>query len=266
MIHPLSVLDLSLSALLVLIIAFLSWRMQLRLERSLLIAGIRTIVQLLLIGMVLKALFSHVHILWVSGLALFMVSMAGYEVWSRQQRRFSTVWGYGIGVGALFLSSVSIVIFALWVLIQVEPWYSPQYSIPLLGMLLGNTMNGVALGLNQLTQSAYQQRREIEAQLMLGRTSQQAMRQVRREAIRTGMIPIVNAMAAAGVVSLPGMMTGQILAGVSPVEAVKYQILIMFLIAAGTGFGTMAAVSWGTRRLFDRRHRLRLDRLAVSSD
>lgn len=75
------------------------------------------------------------------------------------------------------------------------------------------------------------------------------------------MIPIINSMAAAGIVSLPGMMTGQILAGSPPVEAVKYQILIMFLIAGGTGFGVMAAIGVTARRLFDDRHRLRLDRL-----
>jgi putative ABC transport system permease protein len=77
------------------------------------------------------------------------------------------------------------------------------------------------------------------------------------------MIPIINAMAAAGIVSLPGMMTGQILAGAPPVEAVKYQILIMFLIAVGTGLGTLAAVWAGSRRLFDGRQRLRLDRLST---
>ncbi len=75
------------------------------------------------------------------------------------------------------------------------------------------------------------------------------------------MIPIINAMAAAGIVSLPGMMTGQILAGAPPLEAVNYQILIMFMIAAGTGFGTLVAVVLGSRRLFDKRQRLRLERL-----
>ena len=84
---------------------------------------------------------------------------------------------------------------------------------------------------------------------------------LRREALRSGLIPIVNAMAAAGLVSLPGMMTGQILAGSPPLEAAKYQLLILFLIAGGTGLGTMAAVWIGSRRLFDDRQRLRLDRL-----
>lgn len=96
---------------------------------------------------------------------------------------------------------------------------------------------------------------------MLGQTGSQAIADIRRDSIRSGLIPIINAMAAAGIVSLPGMMTGQILAGAAPLEAVKYQILIMFLIAAGTGFGTLAATTLAARRLFDQRHRLRLDRL-----
>ena len=96
---------------------------------------------------------------------------------------------------------------------------------------------------------------------MLGQTWQQALEDIRREAMRSGMMPSINAMAAAGIVSLPGMMTGQILAGSPPAVAVKYQILIMLIITVGTGFGTVMAVSWGGRRLFDDRERLRLDRL-----
>ncbi len=76
-------------------------------------------------------------------------------------------------------------------------------------------------------------------------------------------MPTINGMAAIGLVSLPGMMTGQILAGVEPIDAVKYQLLIMFLIAGGTGLGTLAAVMGGARLLTDHRHRLRLDRIAV---
>ena len=96
---------------------------------------------------------------------------------------------------------------------------------------------------------------------MLGHEWHEAIAGIRRTSTRNGMIPIINAMAAAGIVSLPGMMTGQILAGAPPAEAVKYQILIMFLIAAGSGFGTVAAVWLASRRLFDERGRLRLDRL-----
>ena len=96
---------------------------------------------------------------------------------------------------------------------------------------------------------------------MLGQKDSEAIREIARDSMRAGMIPIINAMAAAGVVSLPGMMTGQILAGSPPFEAAKYQILILLLISAGTGFGATAAVWIGSKRLFDERQRLRLDRL-----
>jgi len=259
----LSTFDLSIAALLVLAMAALSWRMQLGLTGSLLIAAARTVVQLLLIGLVLKTLFEHVDLLWVSGIALIMLLAAGREVMARQQRRFIGWWGFGLGTGAMFVSSFAIAVLALTTIIGTDPWYTPQYAVPLLGMLLGNTMSGIALALDRLTQTAWQQRTIIEQRLMLGATRTEAIAEIRRDAMRSGMMPIINGMAAAGLVSLPGMMTGQILAGSPPLEAVKYQILIMFLISAGTGFGVTAALWLASKRLFDDRHRLRLDQLST---
>lgn len=258
----LSTLDLSIAALLVLAMAALSWRMQLGLTGSLLIAAARTVVQLLLIGLVLKTLFEHIDLLWVGGISLVMLLAAGREVMARQQRRFTGWWGFGMGTGAMFVSSFAIAVLALTTIIGTDPWYTPQYAVPLLGMLLGNTMSGIALALDRLTATAWQQRAVIEQRLMLGATRLEAIAEIRREAMRSGMMPIINGMAAAGLVSLPGMMTGQILAGSPPMEAVKYQILIMFLISAGTGFGVTAALWLASRRLFDERHRLRLDQLS----
>jgi putative ABC transport system permease protein len=161
----------------------------------------------------------------------------------------------------MFVSAFSVTLLALLVIVQPQPWYLPQYSIPLLGMLLGNTLNGITLGLDNLTRNVWEQRQLIEGRLALGEPWSSAVSDIRRDSIRVGMIPIINAMSVAGLVSLPGMMTGQILAGSPPVEAVKYQILIMFLIAAGTGMGTITAVLIGCRRMFDERERLRLERL-----
>lgn len=257
----LSAFDLTLASLLVLSLAGLSLHMRLGLTRQLFIAAVRMVVQLLLVGLVLKVLFENVHLLWMSAIALVMLLAAGYEVVARQQRRFRGAWGFAMGTVSMFISTFSVTLIALTVIIQPEPWYKPQYAIPLLGMLFGNSMNGVALSLDRLTQTAWQQQAVIEARLILGQPWHEAIADIRRDSLRSGMIPILNAMAAAGLVSLPGMMTGQILAGAPPLEAVNYQILIMFLIAAGTGFGTVAAVSLGARRLFDKRHRLRLDRL-----
>lgn len=255
--------DLALAAFLILLLALLSRRMQLGLESQLLISATRTVVQLLLIGMVLQTLFSHVNLLWITAIAMVMLLAAGREVMARQQRRFSGGWGFGMGTTAMFVSSFTVTILALITIIGTDPWYTPQYAVPLLGMLLGNTMSGIALGLDRLTQTTWQQRAVIEQRLMLGATRVEAIAEIRREAMRSGMMPMINAMAAAGLVSLPGMMTGQILAGSPPLEAVKYQILIMFLITAGTGFGVSTALWMASKRLFDDRHRLRLDKLST---
>ena len=253
--------DLFLAAFLVLLLALCFWRMQLNLAGQLLQAALRTTVQLCLVGLVLRSLFSYAHPAAVLLMALVMLLAAGREVTARQHRRLQGWWAYGIGASAMFLSSFTVTVVALVLIVQPTPWYMPQYAIPLLGMLLGNTMNGVSLCLNRLTQAAWEQREVIEQRLLLGQNRIEAMDAIRRDSLRTGMIPIVNAMAAAGLISLPGMMTGQILAGSPPWEAVKYQILIMFLIAAGTGGGILVGLRLASRRLFDERHRLRLDRL-----
>lgn len=257
----LSVVDLVIAATLVLLLALLSLRMHPDLGHQLVIAALRTAIQLSLIGLVLKVLFANASLLWVSLMACIMLLIAGREVMVRQERRFRGWWGYAVGTFSMFVSSFVVTIFALTVILGDDPWYTPQYAIPLLGMLLGNTMNGISISMDRLTQTAWEQANTIEARLMLGERADEAIADIRRQAIRSGMIPIINAMAAAGVISLPGMMTGQILAGAAPLDAVKYQILIMFLIAAGTGFGTLAAVAIGSRHLFDARQRLCLDRL-----
>ena len=261
-----SVIDLSwwqlaLAASLVMALAACTFLARLGVGKSLLIAAARTAIQLTLVGLVLEALFSVGSLHWVALMGIAMLLLAGREVVARQKYRLRGGWSFGIGTLSMFISAFAVTVLTLTTVIGPTPWYTPQYAIPLLGMLLGNTMTGVALALDRLTESARRSRAIIENRLMLGETAQQALSEFRREAMRAGLTPIINAMAAAGIVSLPGMMTGQILAGTSPALAVKYQILIMFTIAAGTGFGTFVAVTICARRLFDGRERLRLDRL-----
>ncbi len=258
---PLTPWDLALCALLVVLLALLSWRLRLGVGRRLLWSAARATVQLMLLGLVLRTLFAQTSPLLVALMALVMLAVAGHEVMARQQRRFRGVWGYGLGTVSMFLSSFTVTLMALTLVIQVEPWYEPRYLIPLLGMLLGNTMSGIAIALDNLTRSAWEQRGRIEARLILGHPWNEAIAGLRRQALRSGLIPIINAMTTAGIVSLPGMMTGQILAGSPPLEAARYQLMILLLIAGGAGLGGMAAVWGGSRRLFDERERLRLDRL-----
>jgi putative ABC transport system permease protein len=253
--------ELAAASVLVFINAGLSVIFGLRLHRSLLIAAIRMVVQLSLVGLVLTTLFSIVSPLWTGLTALGMVLFAGHEAAQRQERGLSGWWSYGLGTGCMMMSSVVVTVFALLTALRPNPWYDPRYAIPLLGMILGNCMTGIALGLDTLTTSLVSRRAGVEAQLMLGATRQAAVAPVTRQALRSALMPTINSMSATGVVSLPGMMTGQILGGVPPAEAVKYQILVMFMIAGGTGLGAVTAVLGGVYRLTDGRHRLRLDRL-----
>ena len=258
--------DLAIAALLVILNGALSISLQLGLERQLAIATVRMIVQLLLVGLVLTTLFSLVSPTWTALAALAMVLFAGREIMARQERRLKGFWSYGLGTGCMLMAASLVTIFALLTQLQADPWYHPRYTLPLLGMILGNTMTGISLGLHTLTTGLVRDKAAIEAQLMLGSTRQEALLPAKRAALRSALMPIVYSMAATGLVSLPGMMTGQILAGVEPVEAVKYQLLIMFLIAGGTGLGAVTAVIAAAFRLTDSRHRLRLDRLAPAKD
>ncbi|WP_444910591.1 ABC transporter permease [Microbulbifer sp. TRSA005] len=258
--------QLSLAAGLVVALAICTHIARLQLGKPLIIAAVRTAIQLALVGVILEALFAVGTLLWVSLLGLAMLLFAGQQVVSRQKYRLRGGWSFAIGTLSMLVSAFSVTILSLVVLIGPRPWYQPQYSIPLLGMLLGNTMTGVALGLDRLTESMRRSQDIIENRLMLGETWRQASIEFRRDAMRAGLMPTINMMAAAGIVFLPGMMTGQILAGTAPTIAVKYQILIMFTIAAGTGFGTFVAVALCAKHLFDDRERLCLSRLKIENN
>ena len=254
--------DLILPALLVVMNGALSVALHLRLEWHLAIAAVRMLVQLVLVGYVLTFLFATVSPFWTALAAVAMVLFASREVVARQKRQLRGWWSYGLGASCTLLAAGTVTVFALLTQLRPEPWYHPRYALPILGMILGNTMTGISLGLDVLTNGLVRERASVEASLALGANRYAALLPVMRDALRSGFMPTINAMAAIGLVSLPGMMTGQILSGVEPVDAVKYQLLIMFLIAGGTGLGTLAAVVGAAYLLTDSRHRLRLDRVS----
>jgi putative ABC transport system permease protein len=258
----LSYWDVALAAVFLILNAGLSLWLQLGVARQMLVAGLRMVVQLLAVGLVLKAVFAAGSPLVTLALAVVMVAFAGREIWARQERPMRGVWGFGLGAGAMTLAGSVVIIFALTQQIGADPWWSPRFALPLFGMILGNTMTGVSLGMDTLGTSLWRDSAAVEARLLLGATRWEATRPFARRAMRSGMTPIINSMAATGVISLPGMMTGQILSGVDPSEAVKYQLLIIFLIAGATGLGVVLSIAAGIWRLTDERHRLRLDRLA----
>lgn len=252
--------DVAVAALLLVANGALSVRFGLGLERRIAVAAIRMVVQLSLIGLTLHALFS-VASPWLTGAAaVIMLAFGGHEVLARQTATLGRAWTGGLGAASLAVAGIVPLTLAVAVT-GAEPWYDPRYVIPLLGMILGNTLTTVGLALDRMVIAAQRERPAIEARLACGHSFSAATDRIVRDAVRGAMMPTINSMSAAGLVFLPGMMTGQILAGVEPEQAVMYQMLIMFLIAGGSALGVVVAVAAARRRLTDHRQRLRLDRI-----
>ncbi|QEG23749.1 ABC transporter permease [Mariniblastus fucicola] len=241
------------AAMLILINGAISVALSLRLEKTLLIASVRTVVQLLLVGLVLEWVFRFDRWYVVVLLGCVMTLIAGFTAATRGKRTYAGIWFnclISIWASAWFVTA-----FALFVVFEgTEKWYQPQYSVPLLGMVLGNILNGITLGLNAFTESLVNRRDYIESMLSAGATRWEAAIEPIRDSIRTGMTPIINAMMIVGLVSLPGMMTGQLVSGMDPMQAVKYQIVIMFLIASATALGTVGVVVLTFLQLFNKDH------------
>ncbi|WP_213881326.1 iron export ABC transporter permease subunit FetB [Pseudomonas sp. dw_358] len=255
----LSMLDVAIAAALILVNGVLSLLMHLGLGRQLVIAAVRTVVQLLAIGYVLGWVFAHAWWYVVLPLMCLMTLIAGVSASGRGKQTYKgqlansilSVWASSWLIGAI----------GLGLIIHVKPWYEPQYAIPILGMILGNALTGVSLGIDRMTQELLATRVNVDMILALGGTRWEAAQEAARQAVRAGMMPTLNQMTVVGIVSLPGMMTGQVLAGESPLAAVRYQIVIMFLIAASSALGTVCAVFLTYRRLFSRDHRFVVQRL-----
>ncbi len=255
----LSAMDLLIAASLVLAAGAVSIALGLGLERRLVVAAARTVLQLLLVGYLLVWIFKE-NSPWLVVVALLLMTFAaGRAAVDRSRRSFRGVFLQAfltlLLTGALTTGVVTQVV------IGVTPWYQPQYLIPLLGMVLGNSLTGISLCLDDLLEALDERRDRIEMALALGATSWEAARDVLRAAVRRGMIPIINAMTVAGIVSLPGMMTGQILAGSDPARAVAYQIVVMFMLAGATALGCMLTALLVFRRLFSPRHQLLVDHI-----
>jgi putative ABC transport system permease protein len=152
---------------------------------------------------------------------------------------------------ALFVSGAAVTFAVTGLVIGVQPWCRAQYVIPIAGMVIGNSMTGIALTLERVFEDMDKRAPEILGLLALGASPWEAARASVRTALRAGLIPTINSMAAVGIVFIPGMMTGQILAGANPLEATKYQIVVMLMIAAAEIVGALLAVLLSYRRRFD---------------
>ena len=257
----LGTVELAIASLLVVSAGVVSVVLRLGMERRLGIAAIRTVLQLGLLGIVLERIFAIRHPLLVILLLMLMTVFAAREAISSASRSYR-----GILIDAwLTMAATCLVVggAVTQLVVGVDPWYEPQYVIPLVGMILGNALTGISLCLDRFMDHLDVRTSEVELRIAFGATRREALAAPLRDSVRTGMIPIINSMAAAGIVSLPGMMTGQILAGSPPLQAVAYQIVVMFMIAAAATIGAMLVVVLAARHFIGADAVLRLDRLVA---
>ena len=254
-------LQLGIATLLIVAAGVVSMALRLGVERRLAVAAIRTVIQLGLLGLILERVFAIRNPLLIVGLLLLMTVFAAREAVGRASRRYRGI----LADAWLTMAATCFLVGGIvtQVVVGVEPWYDPQYVIPLLGMILGNSLTGISLCLDRFLDHLEVRSAEVELRIAYGATRSEALGAPLKDAVRTGMIPIINSMAAAGIVSLPGMMTGQILAGSPPMQAVAYQIVVMFMIAAAVALGAMLVVVLAGRHFMGVDATLRLDRLSA---
>jgi putative ABC transport system permease protein len=250
----LSVWQVLLSAALVAVVVGISIRQALGLERDLVVATVRTIVQLYLVGLVLAAVFSAGRWYWVT---LVLVVMTGVAAQAAASRVKPFPGRYEIAAAAIVVATALTLAWTIAVVVRVHPWYAPQYVIPIAGMIVGNAMTSAALAGDRLQSDLRIRTDEIEAMLALGFSGREAVQPMVRAAVRASMIPTVSGMMTVGLVQLPGMMTGQILAGSPPLVAIEYQIVIIFTLAVATSVASLVFVRLAARRYLTPAHQLR---------
>ncbi len=247
--QPIGPWELALASSFLLVAAGLSLALSLGLVRDLLVAAGRMVLQLLALGFVLRWMFGVATPWLVVGMLMLMIVVATHTALSRVSHRPPGL--FLSGLGALLLTGMTVTLAVTGLIIRVEPWYLPRYVIPLGGMVIGNAMNGVAVSLERLFHDLSAREPEILTLLALGATPWEAVRPSAQTAVRSGLIPTINSMSAAGIVFIPGMMTGQVLSGTDPRIAAAYQIVVLLMIAAATAGASILAVVTGYRRVFD---------------
>ncbi len=228
------------------------WR-RLDLERGFLVGSIRAVVQLVAVGYVLVYIFAADE-WWLVLIALAVMLVSATQAAARRsggrRARDDRRKLWMISGTSMLLGSGLTLAYVTQVILRVDPWYEPQYLIPLFGMIVGNAMNAAALAAERLASELESHRGQVEAYLALGASPARASAEPERRAMAAALIPTINGLMTVGLVQLPGMMTGQILAGVSPVLAIRYQIVVMFMLAGATAVTTVAVVLWYRRTFF----------------
>ncbi|HBV87714.1 MAG TPA: iron export ABC transporter permease subunit FetB [Desulfosporosinus sp.] len=226
-------------------------------EKEILISSLRMTIQLVLVGYILAFVFEHSHPVYTLGIITIMLIFAINNIFNRTILQLSSEIKKVIALSMTLGILASIAYFVLIVL-QVYPWYEPRYIIPIAGMIIGNSMTGISLGVKTLVEGMTTNKQLVEAALILGASPKMASEQVVKSAFDAAMMPTINSMVGMGIVFLPGMMTGQILGGASPVIAIEYQIAVMLGIVGSVSLTVLLFVQLGYKTFFNSRSQIKL--------
>lgn len=219
-------------------------------EKEVLIASLRMTLQLILAGLVLEFVFGRPSPLATLVIIVLMESFAIFTVFNKFKGQLSEQFKKVIAV-SMSLGTLSCLLYFLFVVVRIYPWYNPQYFIPIAGMVVGNSMTGISLGVKSLLEGMTNRRSLVEEALVLGATPQMATRSIINSTFDAAIMPTINSMVGMGIVFLPGMMTGQILSGTLPNTAVAYQIAIMLGILGAVSLSVILLLQLGYRSFFN---------------
>lgn len=225
-------------------------------KSEILLASIRMTIQLIIVGFILEYVFSNQSLFYSLGILIIMEFFAVYNIYGRVDGQMSRELKL-ITAGSMLLGTSISIFFFVMVVVRLDVWYRADYFIPLSGMLIGNSMTGISLGINHLIDGFKDNKKLIENYLMLGAEPEFAVKKISNRAFYNAVLPTINSMMGMGIVFLPGMMTGQILAGASPIAAIKYQIAIMMGILGSVTLTVFFMVNKGAKTFFNSRKQLK---------
>jgi len=249
----LSILQFSLIYLLLIIILAVMKRSKINQTKLLMIASLRMTVQLVLAGLVLTYIFKHPHPLFTVTYIIAMIAFSVHRVLSKNPD-MNNHFRKAV-VLSLSFSGVSVLAYFVTVVVGVN-FFNPQYTVPLAGMIIGNSMTGVTLGLKTFSENIRMDKGKVEALLNLGVTPKKILVPYVNNALETALLPTMNNMLGMGIISLPGMMTGQILSGTLPTTAILYQIAIMIAICTSVCLTVFLSLNLGYKTLYNKRNQI----------
>lgn len=224
-------------------------------EREILISTTRMTIQLILTGYILVYIFDHSHPFYTIAVIVLMEVFAIQNIFNRSKNPLSSKLK-GVIAFAMITGTIVSLLYFILIVINLSPWYEPRYFVPIAGMIVGNSMTGISLGVSRLIDGISMQKQLVEAALMLGATPKSATKEIVNNAFDAAILPTINSMVGMGIVFLPGMMTGQILSGISPVTAIQYQIAIMLGIVGSVSLTVILFVQLGYKTFFNEDHQL----------